>query len=94
MPTYEYKCTKCEKRFELVQKMSDPPRKRCPNCRGKVVRLISGGGGVLLKGTGFYATDYRSADYKKSAEADKPKSESPSSESGGEKKKEPKKSDD
>ena len=76
MPTYEYECTKCNKQFEMDQKISDPPRKRCPDCRGKVIRIISGGGGIILKGSGFYVTDYRSDDYKKSAEADKPKSES------------------
>jgi predicted nucleic acid-binding Zn ribbon protein len=53
--------------------MSDPPRRRCPDCRGKVIRLISGGGGVIFNGNGFHVTDYRSADYKKQAEADKPK---------------------
>ncbi|MFQ5510963.1 MAG: FmdB family zinc ribbon protein [Candidatus Krumholzibacteriia bacterium] len=74
MPTYEYECTKCSHHFELEQRISDPPRKRCPKCRGKVMRLISGGGGIILKGSGFYATDYRSAEYKKSAAADKPAS--------------------
>ncbi len=73
MLTYEYECSKCSHHFELDQKITDPPRKRCPKCRGKVVRLISGGGGIILKGTGFYATDYRSDAYKKSAAADKPK---------------------
>ncbi len=73
MPTYEYKCTKCDKQFELVQRITAEPRKRCPDCRGKVIRLISGGGGIIFKGTGFHVTDYRSNDYKKSAEADKPK---------------------
>ncbi len=73
MPTYEYECTKCSYQFELDQKISAPPRKRCPKCRGKVMRLISGGGGIILKGSGFYVTDYRSDEYKKSAEADKPK---------------------
>ena len=73
MPTYEYECTKCSHHFELQQRITDPPRKRCPKCRCKVIRLISGGGGVILKGSGFYVTDYRSDAYKKSAEADKPK---------------------
>ena len=73
MTTYEYECTKCNKQFELEQRITEPPRKRCPDCRGKVIRLISGGGGVLFKGTGFHVTDYRSDSYKKSAEADKPK---------------------
>ena len=85
MPTYEYKCTKCHKHFELDQKITDPPRKRCPTCRGKVIRLISGGGGVILKGSGFYATDYRSEAYKKKAAAEKAKIDI--------KKKKPKKSD-
>ncbi len=72
MPTYVYECTKCRRKFEIEQKISDEPRKRCPSCRGKVFRVISGGGGVILRGNGFYVTDYRSADYKKAAEADKP----------------------
>ena len=72
MPTYEYQCTKCKKQFEIVQRITEEPRKRCPDCRGKVIRLISGGGGIILKGSGFYVTDYRSAEYKKSEAADKP----------------------
>ncbi len=83
MPTYEYQCTKCGKQFEIVQRITDEPKKRCPDCRGKVFRVISGGGGVILKGTGFYVTDYRSAEYKKSAAADKPP---PASSDGKEKK--------
>ena len=76
MLTYEYECTQCKKRFEIEQRISEPAKKRCPTCGGKVARLISGGGGVLLKGTGFYATDYRSPEYKKRAEADRPAGES------------------
>ncbi|HPF36856.1 MAG TPA: zinc ribbon domain-containing protein, partial [Candidatus Krumholzibacteria bacterium] len=41
MPTYEYECTKCGLEFELEQAMTDKPRQRCPECRGKVNRLIS-----------------------------------------------------
>jgi putative FmdB family regulatory protein len=70
MPSYDYECTKCGHSFELEQKISAPPRERCPECRGKVVRVISGGGGVILKGKGFYATDYRSESYKKGAKAE------------------------
>jgi len=72
MPTYEYECTKCGKSFELEQRITDRPRERCPDCRGKVTRVISGGGGIILKGSGFYQTDYRSAEYKKAAQADRP----------------------
>jgi predicted nucleic acid-binding Zn ribbon protein len=60
--------------------MSDKPKKRCPECRGLVERLISGGAGILFKGSGFYETDYRSESYKTAAKADKP-SESGSKES-------------
>ena len=59
MPFYEYECTKCGKTFELQQKMTDKPRERCPECRGKVIRVITGGGGVILKGNGFYGIPYR-----------------------------------
>ena len=48
MPTYEYVCQKCGHRFELFQKITDPPRKRCPECRGKVRRLIGGGGAIIF----------------------------------------------
>ncbi len=65
MPTYEYKCRKCSLVFERFQKMSDEPVKTCPRCGGEVERLISAGGGVIFKGSGFYSTDYRSESYKK-----------------------------
>jgi putative FmdB family regulatory protein len=72
MPTYEYKCSKCAHTFELFQSMTDAPRKRCPECGGKVERLISGGAGLLFKGSGFYITDYRSESYRSAAKADQP----------------------
>ncbi len=59
MPTYEYECTRCQLVFEEVKPMSAPRRERCPECRGKVERLISGGMGVVFKGSGFYKTDSR-----------------------------------
>ncbi len=73
MPTYEYKCKKCGYRFEEFQNISDKPLTKCPkkDCTGKVVRIISAGGGFLFKGSGFYSTDYRSDSYKKAASADK-----------------------
>ena len=67
MPTYEYECKKCGNRFELFQSMKDSPRKRCSVCRGSLPRLISGGAGLLFKGSGFYTTDYRSEGYRKAA---------------------------
>ncbi len=58
MPTYEYKCEDCGHIFEKFQKMSDLPVKLCPECGGKVKRVIGTGGGVIFKGAGFYANDY------------------------------------
>ena len=60
MPTYEYECEGCGHRFERFQAMSDKPVKTCPECGGKVRRLIGAGAAVIFKGSGFYATDYRS----------------------------------
>jgi len=71
MPTYEYKCLDCDEVFEEFQKITDPPITKCRRCGGKVKRLISGGSGLLFKGTGFYITDYRSDSYKKEASKDK-----------------------
>lgn len=72
MPTYEYRCGGCREEFEIFQSIKDKPKRRCPSCgESRLERLISGGGAVLFKGSGFYETDYRSADYKKKAEAEK-----------------------
>lgn len=70
MPTYHYACENCENEFELEQKISDKPRKRCPACRGKVFRVIHPVGHIL-KGSGFYKTDYRSEDFSKRELAEK-----------------------
>ena len=59
MPTYEYECTKCGIVIEEFKSISAPKRQRCPECRSKVVRLISGGMGVHFKGSGFYINDSR-----------------------------------
>ena len=76
MPTYEYECARCGHRFEVFQRMTEKPRKRCPKCRGLLRRLPGSGAGMLFKGSGFYATDYRSTSYKeqkKKESGDKPK---------------------
>ncbi|MBL7131265.1 MAG: zinc ribbon domain-containing protein [Candidatus Omnitrophica bacterium] len=59
MPTYEYECEDCGYKFEKFQKMSDKPIKKCPKCAGGTKRLIGKGIGVIFKGQGFYATDYK-----------------------------------
>jgi len=51
MPAYEYRCESCEVRFEKRQKMSEQPLESCPECGGRVHRLISGGAGAITKGS-------------------------------------------
>lgn len=66
MPTYDYLCTTCGKQFEVVQSMKDDALTTCLESvceseqrgKGAVERQISGGGGVIYKGEGFYLTDY------------------------------------
>lgn len=70
MPTYEYRCTSCQHEFEKVQKMSETPGAPCPECGAPSERLLSGGAGLLFKGSGFYITDYRSDSYKKAASSE------------------------
>lgn len=55
MPAYEYECKSCGGHFERRQKMSDPKVAACPACGGEVRRLISGGAGVVSKGSAGYA---------------------------------------
>jgi len=57
MPTYEYRCPDGHE-FERFQKMTDPARAKCPVCGKSGVRQISGGAGLIFKGSGFYITDY------------------------------------
>ena len=57
MPLYEYKCSKCGKTFEIIQKFSDEPLTNHENCGGAVERLISAPA-LQFKGTGWYVTDY------------------------------------
>lgn len=57
MPIYEYVCQDCEHRFEIKQKMSDPPVAGCPRCGQPVTKVISAPA-IMFKGTGWYVTDY------------------------------------
>ena len=70
MPTYEYECQKCGHQFEVFQSIKDAPKKSCPECKGRVKRLLGTGAGLLFKGSGFYITDYRKSSYKESAKKD------------------------
>ena len=57
MPIHEYRCRKCEAVVERIEGMHDKPMKKCPSCDGKVDQMISSSA-FVLKGTGWYATDY------------------------------------
>jgi len=57
MPIYEYECKKCGKHLEVWQKITEEPLKVCPECGGELIKLISESG-FILKGTGWYVTDY------------------------------------
>ena len=69
MPIYEYECESCDARFELMQKFSDKPLKKCPKCGGTVYKLLSAPA-LHFKGTGWYVTDYASPERKRAQKAD------------------------
>jgi putative FmdB family regulatory protein len=64
VPTYEYRCPKCSTEFERSQKITAKPGARCPKCGARAERLMSGGVGLVFKGSGFYITDYGRAGQK------------------------------
>jgi putative FmdB family regulatory protein len=59
MPTYVYRCPKCGHEFEKFHKITAKTRPKCPRCGQTTERVITGGAGLLFKGSGFYITDYR-----------------------------------
>ncbi|MCD6250256.1 MAG: zinc ribbon domain-containing protein [candidate division Zixibacteria bacterium] len=81
MPTYQYHCDNCGHEFEEFQSITEDPIDVCPQCQGKPRRLITGGAGLLFKGSGFYITDYRSAKYKADRSKDSSSATSSSSSS-------------
>ena len=101
MPIYEYKCEKCRKHHEIMQKITEKPLTICPSCGGTMRKLISSTS-FVLKGSGWYMTDY--ADKKKTSKEEAPekkekvdssaqketKKEKTDSKAGNEKKKESK----
>lgn len=70
MPFYEYRCAECGHELEAMQKMSDEPLRDCPECgRSVLVKLVSAAG-FRLKGSGWYATDFKGAAAKSAGEPD------------------------
>jgi putative FmdB family regulatory protein len=96
MPTYEYRCEKCNQAFDAFQSMKDDAYKICPQklCKvdpwgeGTVKRQFGTGAGLIFKGSGFYITDYRSEGYKDAAKkesgASKKESDAAAPPAGGE----------
>ena len=65
MPTYEYLCNTCGERFDYFQSISDDALQKKPNCevqKCKITRIVSGGAGLIFKGSGFYLTDYKNTE--------------------------------
>ena len=71
MPTYEYRCPNGHEFEEFFRTISSAATElKCPTCGALAPRQVSGGGGLVFKGSGFYITDYRSDSYKKAAAAE------------------------
>ena len=60
MPIYEYLCSQCNERHEIIQRISEEPLTHCPKCGGEMKKLISSPA-IQFKGSGFYKTDYASS---------------------------------
>ena len=76
MPIYEYECAHCGHTLEKLQKISDPPLTECPQCHQHELRKLVSAAAFHLKGSGWYATDFK----------DKPKTGKETSDTGAEKK--------
>ena len=89
MPIYEYECEFCGQRMETIQKMSDEPLKECPECGEPALKKLVSAGAFILKGSGWYQTDFKDNGKKKDSNegkakaTDKPKANSPPSSGSG-----------
>src|SRR5262244_288040 len=92
MPLYEYKCKKCGHRFEKIQKFSDKPVKKCPECGGPVEQVISAPA-VQFKGSGWYVTDYAKKSGSSSGSSDSGNKDSKDSKESKDSKKDDKKTE-
>ena len=64
MPIYEYKCSNCGHQFEKIQKFSDEPLKKCPNCDKNTLNKLISRPSFRLKGGGWYETDFKTGNKK------------------------------
>lgn len=72
MPIYEYECAKCGHQLEVMQKMSDKPLTKCPNCKANKLSKLFSQTAVQFKGTGWYVTDYSNKGKSSETKAAKP----------------------
>ena len=82
MPIYEYQCSQCKERHEVIQRFSDAPMTHCPSCGGDMKKLPSSPA-IQFKGSGFYKTDYASASASSSKSDGKSESKSESKSDSG-----------
>ena len=89
MPIYEYRCKECAHEVEELQKLSDPPLVTCPACGKPTLQKLVSAAGFQLKGSGWYATDFKGAGSKPAAKSgdDKSGGDKPAGESKSEEKK-------
>lgn len=71
MPIYDYKCSECDHQFEVIQKFSDEPLKKCPECYLNTVSKMVSAPSFRLKGAGWYETDFKTGTKKNIASNDK-----------------------
>ena len=71
MPTYSYKCERCNKIVSVFQGINDKPLINCDTCNSDISRIITGGTGMIFKGSGFYQTDYVNSNKKNKKQASK-----------------------
>lgn len=76
MPIYEYKCSSCAFQEEYLQKVSEPPLSKCPSCGKKSFRKMVSAAGFQLKGSGWYATDFKGSGKKAATASADAKTES------------------
>ena len=76
MPIYEYRCEACGHQEEFLQKISEPPLTECPVCRRKTFNKLLSAAGFQLKGSGWYATDFKSKTSKPAEKKPEDKSDS------------------
>lgn len=74
MPIYEYRCKDCRHQFEIMQKINEKPKEKCPSCGGRLQKIFHPAG-IIFKGDGFYITESRKEKEKSTAKKEEKKKE-------------------